>query len=114
MAVAFSQKVRSARITRGMALGNIRLDKCSAASHITGIAAHGSPVDRAPNSSFTSGLTYPEPPVRVSYAIDMDSPSATALAGAPAFSKQDRMIGRTCSATQTVSRFLISFVHFFS
>ncbi len=57
MAMAFSQKVRSASMTEGVAVGNARSGKWGAASHSTDRFRYGSPVERASNSTITSGRT---------------------------------------------------------
>ncbi len=54
-AVAFSQKMRVRFITRGFAVGNSTLDTNPSISQRTGMIVLGSPLDRAPNSSFTVG-----------------------------------------------------------
>jgi len=57
IAVAFSQNVRSACMTRGFAVGNSMPSTRPAASHEMSRTLAGSPVDRAPNSSMTLGAT---------------------------------------------------------
>ena len=63
IAVAFSQKVRSACMTLGRAVGKATPSTRPAASQVTSRGLAGSPVERAPNSSMTLGETYPEPEV---------------------------------------------------
>lgn len=57
IAVAFSQKVRSACITRGVAVGKVTPSISPFASQVTSRRLAGSPVDFAPNSSMTLGAT---------------------------------------------------------
>src|SRR5216684_7251697 len=65
MAVAFSQKVLLGNIILGSAVGNSRSGKWLAASQVMGRISAGSPVDRAPNSSFTHRGEYPVPCERI-------------------------------------------------
>jgi hypothetical protein len=61
MAVAFSQNVRSAYMTRRRAVGNSTPSIRPDASQVTSRKLEGSPVERAPNSSVVLGATKPEP-----------------------------------------------------
>jgi hypothetical protein len=69
IAVAFSQNVRSAWMTRGRAVGNATPSTRSAASQAMSRKLAGYPVERAPNSSMTIGATQPDPFMVASWSL---------------------------------------------
>jgi hypothetical protein len=48
-----------------------------------GRVSHGSPVERAPNSSITAGRVYPDPVASGSYSMNTFSPSIESSAANP-------------------------------
>ena len=59
--MAFSQNVRSGRMALAVAEGKTWPVTLGSASQVVARFYHGSPVERAPNSSMTTGRTWPEP-----------------------------------------------------
>ena len=66
MAVAFSQNLRSGRMSWGVADGKLTSGNCRVASRATGRSSLGWPVDRAPNANRTEGRTWPLPSPKAS------------------------------------------------